>query len=30
LVISQQHRNLQNEVMRQRALWLLASMDDLF
>lgn len=30
LAISQQHRSLQNEVMRERAQWLLASMDDLF
>jgi hypothetical protein len=28
--ISQQHRSLQNEVMRERALWLLSSVDDLF
>jgi hypothetical protein len=30
LDISKQHRSLQNEVMRERAQWLLASMDDLF
>ena len=30
LEISKQHRSLQNEVMRARAQWLLASMDDLF
>jgi predicted anti-sigma-YlaC factor YlaD len=30
LTISQQHRSLQNEVMRERALWLLAVIDDLF
>ena len=30
LAISKQHRSLQNEVMRERAQWLLASMDDLF
>jgi hypothetical protein len=28
--ISQQHRSLQNEVMRERAQWLLSSVDDLF
>ncbi len=30
IAVSQQHRSLQNEVMRERAQWLLASMDDLF
>lgn len=30
LLISKQHRNLQNEVMRERAEWLLANADDLF
>lgn len=30
VAISQQHRSLQNEVMKERAQWLLASMDDLF
>lgn len=30
LDISQQHRSLQNEVMRERAQWLLATLDDLF
>ena len=30
LDISQQHRSLQNEVMRERAQWLLSSVDDLF
>ena len=30
LDISQQHRSLPNEVMRERAQWLLASVDDLF
>jgi predicted anti-sigma-YlaC factor YlaD len=30
LDISKQHRSLQNEVMRERAQWLLASADDLF
>lgn len=30
IAISQQHRSLQNEVMKERAQWLLASMDDLF
>jgi hypothetical protein len=30
LAISKQHRSLQNEVMRERAQWLLGSMDDLF
>lgn len=30
LKISQQHRSLQNEVMRERAQWLLLSSDDLF
>ena len=30
LDISKQHRSLQNEVMRERAQWLLASVDDLF
>ena len=30
LEISKQHRSLQNEVMRERALWLLSSVDDLF
>ena len=30
LDISQQHRSLQNEVMRERAQWLLVSVDDLF
>jgi hypothetical protein len=28
--ISQQHRSLQNEVMRERAQWLLSTIDDLF
>jgi predicted anti-sigma-YlaC factor YlaD len=28
--ISQQHRSLQNEVMRERAQWLLSNVDDLF
>jgi hypothetical protein len=28
--ISQQHRSLQNEVMRERAQWLLTSVDELF
>jgi predicted anti-sigma-YlaC factor YlaD len=30
LVIAQQHRSLQNEVMRERAQWLLSIADDLF
>ncbi len=30
LKVSQQHRSLQNEVMRERAQWLLLSADDLF
>lgn len=30
LNISQQHRSLQNEVMRERAQWLLSSVDELF
>ena len=30
LDISRQHRSLQNEVMRERAQWLLSSIDDLF
>lgn len=30
IAVSQQHRSLKNEVMRERAQWLLASMDDLF
>jgi hypothetical protein len=30
IAVSQQHRSLQNEVMRERAQWLLATMDDLF
>jgi predicted anti-sigma-YlaC factor YlaD len=30
LTISQQHRSLQNEVMRERAQWLLSNVDDLF
>lgn len=30
IAVSQKHRSLQNEVMRERAQWLLASMDDLF
>lgn len=30
LAISQTHRSLENEVMRQRALWLLDQVDDLF
>jgi hypothetical protein len=30
LQISQQHRSLQNEVMRERAQWLLSSIEDLF
>ena len=30
LAICQQHRSLQNEVMRERALWLLSISDDLF
>ena len=30
VVISQKHRNLQNEVMRDRAQWLLSITDDLF
>jgi hypothetical protein len=30
LSASQQHRDLSNEVMRERALWLLANADDLF
>jgi hypothetical protein len=30
LIISQQHRSLQNEVMRARAQWLLSSIDELF
>jgi predicted anti-sigma-YlaC factor YlaD len=30
LDISQHHRSLQNEVMRERAQWLLSSVDDLF
>jgi predicted anti-sigma-YlaC factor YlaD len=30
LDIAKQHRTLQNEVMRERAKWLLASIDDLF
>lgn len=28
--VSQQHRSLQNEVMRERAQWLLSTIDDLF
>jgi hypothetical protein len=30
LTISQQHRSLQNEVMRERAQWLLSNVEDLF
>ena len=30
LAISQAHRSLQNEVMRERAQWLLSSVDELF
>jgi len=30
LAISKQHRSLQNEVMRERAQWLLSSVDELF
>ncbi|MBU3647508.1 MAG: hypothetical protein FGM56_05465 [Limnohabitans sp.] len=30
LAIAQQHRSLQNEVMRERAQWLLSTADDLF
>jgi hypothetical protein len=30
LEISKQHRSLQNEVMRERAQWLLDSVEDLF
>lgn len=30
LKVSQQHRSLQNDVMRERAQWLLLSVDDLF
>lgn len=30
IAISQSHRSLQNEVMRERALWLLTSVDELF
>jgi hypothetical protein len=30
LAISAQHRSLQNEVMRERAQWLLSIADDLF
>jgi predicted anti-sigma-YlaC factor YlaD len=30
LTISRQHRSLQNEVMRERAQWLLSNVDDLF
>jgi hypothetical protein len=28
--IAKAHRNLENEVMRERALWLLETADDLF
>jgi hypothetical protein len=30
LAISHAHRSLQNEVMRERAQWLLSSVDELF